>query len=223
MNLSEKIQQLRKQNEISQEQLAEKLNVTRQAISKWETGECLPDIENILQLSDIFGVTVDYLLKDKPTPEAHPNPVDQKPFSTTPNNNHFNEDLAIADELDRRPARSWGRFDFTIEGGEGIKSVIYPLATLAYLIIGIYWGLWHPGWVIFIFAWLLTEVISFFRTGRFNVSIYSIAAIAFLCVGFFTGQWRHAWLFFVVAWVINSAARPAKKKKKKKFEDGRWQ
>jgi len=223
MNLSEKIQQLRKQNEISQEQLAEKLNVTRQAISKWETGECLPDIENVLQLSDIFGVSVDYLLKNQPEPT--PVPVDEKPFSdVAANNSYTNEDLALADELDDRSSKSWGRFDFTIEGGEGIKSAIYPLATLAYLVMGIYWGLWHPGWIVFLFAWLLTEVISFFKTGRFNVSIYSIAAIAFLGVGFFTGHWRHTWLFFVVAWVINSAVRPAKKKKKKKkFEDGQWQ
>ena len=221
MNLSEKIQQLRKQNEISQEQLAEKLNVTRQAISKWETGECLPDIENILQLSDIFGVSVDYLLKNRP---GHPAPtsthVSEKPFSAIDNN--MNEDLALADELDNRPAKSWGRFDFTIEGGRGISGVIYPLATLAYLIMGIYWGLWHPGWVIFIFAWFLTEVVSFFRTGRFNVSIYSIAAIAFLCIGLLTGHWL--WLLFVAAWVISCAVRPVKKKKmKKKFEDGRWQ
>jgi len=221
MNLSEKIQQLRKQNEISQEQLAEKLNVTRQAISKWETGECLPDIENILQLSDVFSVSVDYLLKNQPQPA----PANEKPFSTIHTSDYIlNEDLAIAEALEGEPARSWGRFDFTIESGEGISRAIYPLATLAYLVIGIYWGLWHPGWVIFIFAWLLTEVISFFRTGRFDVSIYSIAAIAFLCVGFFTGHWRHIWLFFVVAWVINSAVRPAKKKKKKKkFEEGRWQ
>lgn len=48
----------------SQEELAEKLNVTRQSVSKWEGAQSVPDIDKILQLSCLFGVTTDYLLKD---------------------------------------------------------------------------------------------------------------------------------------------------------------
>lgn len=64
MKLSDKILSLRKQNGISQEELAEKLNVSRQAISRWEVGSAKPDASNILQLSKLFGVTADYLLND---------------------------------------------------------------------------------------------------------------------------------------------------------------
>lgn len=64
MNLAEKIQQLRKRNNFSQEQLAEKLGVSRQSISKWESGQSVPEIDKIVQLSDFFEVTTDYLLKD---------------------------------------------------------------------------------------------------------------------------------------------------------------
>ncbi|MCL2405770.1 MAG: helix-turn-helix domain-containing protein [Defluviitaleaceae bacterium] len=64
MTLGEKIQILRKQRGMSQEQLAAKILVTRQAISKWELCESLPDVDNIVQLSEIFGVTTDYLLKN---------------------------------------------------------------------------------------------------------------------------------------------------------------
>lgn len=64
MKLSEKILKLRKQNGLSQEELAEKLNVSRQAISRWELGSALPDASNILQLSKLFSVTADYLLND---------------------------------------------------------------------------------------------------------------------------------------------------------------
>ncbi len=64
MKLSEKILKLRKQNGLSQEELAEKLNVSRQAVSRWELGSALPDASNILQLSKLFSVTADYLLND---------------------------------------------------------------------------------------------------------------------------------------------------------------
>ena len=64
MKLSDKIIRLRKSNGLSQENLAEKMNVSRQAISRWESGIAMPDANNILQLSKLFGVTTDYLLND---------------------------------------------------------------------------------------------------------------------------------------------------------------
>ena len=65
MRLSDKIVKLRKTNGWSQEELAEKLNVSRQAISRWEGATAQPDAANILQLSKLFGVTTDYLLNDE--------------------------------------------------------------------------------------------------------------------------------------------------------------
>lgn len=65
MKLSEKILTLRKKMGLSQEELAERLNVSRQAVSRWEVGSALPDASNVLQLSKLFGVTADYLLNDE--------------------------------------------------------------------------------------------------------------------------------------------------------------
>lgn len=65
MKISEKIVHLRKLNGLSQEELAEKLEVSRQALSRWEMGTAKPDANNILQLSMLFGVTTDYLLHDE--------------------------------------------------------------------------------------------------------------------------------------------------------------
>ncbi len=64
MILADKILLLRKNNGWSQEELAEKMNVSRQSISKWESAAAIPDINRILDLAKIFGVTTDYLLKD---------------------------------------------------------------------------------------------------------------------------------------------------------------
>ena len=64
MALSEKIIKLRKQNGWSQEELAVKLNVSRQSVSKWESAASTPDLDKIIRLSEIFGVSTDYLIKD---------------------------------------------------------------------------------------------------------------------------------------------------------------
>ena len=67
MNLSEKILKLRKANGLSQDELAEKLNVSRQAISKWETDQAVPELDNVLALAKVFNLTTDYLLQPNVT------------------------------------------------------------------------------------------------------------------------------------------------------------
>ncbi len=64
MNFAEKLLNLRTQYGYSQEALAEKLNVSRQAISKWELGTTLPETDKVITISDFFDVSTDYLLKD---------------------------------------------------------------------------------------------------------------------------------------------------------------
>ena len=69
MILAEKIMHLRKKNGWSQEELAGKLNVSRQSVSKWESAMSVPDLDKILLMSEIFEVSTDYLLKDDRTEE----------------------------------------------------------------------------------------------------------------------------------------------------------
>ena len=63
MDLSQRIQQMRKQKGLSQEELAERLGVSRQAVSKWESAQSTPEVEKIVAMSEFFAVTTDYLLK----------------------------------------------------------------------------------------------------------------------------------------------------------------
>ncbi len=81
MILADKILLLRKNNGWSQEELAEKMNVSRQSVSKWESAAAIPDMNRILELSDIFGVTTDYLLKDNIETAEYP--------ETDKNKNHI--------------------------------------------------------------------------------------------------------------------------------------
>ncbi len=80
MNISEKIQILRRDREWSQDELAEKLEVSRQSVSKWESGKALPDSEKILALAKLFDVSTDFLLRDEQEPlfaDDGQDPVDE--------------------------------------------------------------------------------------------------------------------------------------------------
>lgn len=69
MTVSEKIYTLRTRLGLSQEELAEKLGVSRQSVSKWETGQSVPDLEKIIKLADLFGMSVDELVREEERPQ----------------------------------------------------------------------------------------------------------------------------------------------------------
>lgn len=80
MILADKIIDLRKKAGWSQEELAQQLGVSRQSVSKWEGAQSIPDIDKILQMSRIFGVSTDYLLKDEiELPAEEPAAADSTP------------------------------------------------------------------------------------------------------------------------------------------------
>lgn len=79
MRLYEKITLFRKKNGLSQEELAEKIGVSRQAVSKWETGDALPEITKLKALAETFNVTVDFLLDDEK--EEFSQQIDPQNFS----------------------------------------------------------------------------------------------------------------------------------------------
>ncbi len=84
MILADKIIDLRKKSGMSQEELAEKLGVSRQSISKWEGAQSTPDLNRILKLSEIFNVSTDYLLKDDAEMPADTSPAEETTADTEP-------------------------------------------------------------------------------------------------------------------------------------------
>lgn len=78
MNLAEKIMTLRKQKGWSQEELADRLDISRQSVSKWEGGMSVPEIDKIVAMSSLFGVSTDYLLKDEAEKEILSRPEEEE-------------------------------------------------------------------------------------------------------------------------------------------------
>ena len=100
MTLSEKIMNLRKKNGWSQEELAERLDISRQSVSKWESGESVPTLEKLIRISEIFEVSTDYLLKDNFKEEKfdrnessiYMNKIEESSYI---NNRNISSDIAI--------------------------------------------------------------------------------------------------------------------------------
>lgn len=96
MTIGAKIAACRKRAGMSQEKLANELNISRQAVSRWETGEAVPDTEKVIQLSRIFHVTTDYLLLD----------IDEASQSAAPaENNRETEQRAAEKQMKRQSMR----------------------------------------------------------------------------------------------------------------------
>ena len=124
MNLSGKILYCRKKAGLSQEALAERLGVSRQAVSKWETGEAVPELSKLMLLAQTFGVTTDWLLSEsEPEPETAPEP-EAPPASEvkTPSDNWVESIPGVLGRLIRRYGWLYG--------------VYTALAGLGFIVIG---------------------------------------------------------------------------------------
>lgn len=82
MEFNNKLYELRKQKGFSQEELANRLNVSRQTVSKWEVGDSTPDMEKLIAISDLFEISLDELVMDKaPEPAPAPQPAGSELYS----------------------------------------------------------------------------------------------------------------------------------------------
>ncbi len=104
MKLEEKLTTLRKEKRLTQADLSEAIRVSQQSISKWETGRALPSAENLKYLSELFGVSVDYLLNDDMTEE--PKPKEQEP-APEPQTEEAQTEEAVVPEKEKGKPVKW--------------------------------------------------------------------------------------------------------------------
>ncbi len=119
MTLSEKIHYCRKKAGKSQEALAEAVGVSRQAVSKWETGEAEPEIRKLQLLASYFGVTADWLLSEDPPAEPAPEPVPEP--QAAPQTTNWVESVPVLGKLIRRYGWLFGVY--TAVSGAGIAFI----------------------------------------------------------------------------------------------------
>ncbi len=188
---------LRKRQGWTQTELADKLGVTNQAASKWENGDSFPDTGLLVPISELFGVSVDELLKGK------------------------YGDCATADEIEANgetPSQPAAvvKIKRAHRGRRKIVSVfdgaIMLSAFFAFLLLGILGGHWHPGWIAFpvgICLCALFGAIDDAANGggasRFSGFVMLAALVTFLLLGAVRGLWHPGWVAFPAGIVLCSA------------------
>ena len=130
MTLSEKILYCRKHCALSQEALAEKIGVSRQAISKWETGEAAPELSKLALLAKTFGVTADWLISEDNPPESAAQGASQKqPAAPAPNANWVDSLPGAVQSLVRRYGWLAGAYIAASGAGMTIIGIIARIAV----------------------------------------------------------------------------------------------
>lgn len=210
---------LRKANGLSQEDLAEKINVSRQAISKWERGEAYPDIENLLAISQLFDVTLDALVNGTiETDEASSNTESRRKVNIKIGNAikiHVNDDGDIEEDDDdeededdpiviesKKPYRLWYELPYPI------------LVTIAYLLWGFFGNGWAIGWTLYVTVPVYYSIIDCIRRRKLTPFCYPVfIAFVYLLMGMAWGMWHPWWILFITIPVFYSIAPVFSKKK----------
>ena len=189
IELANKLTELRKKHNLSQEELADKLNVSRQAISKWERAEASPDTDNLIELAKLYEVSLDELvgLKGK---EEKVEVVDKKPCP---------KPQAV------RPTK----WDILVSTFTTVAVVV------TYVLLGAFAGLWDKAWPIF---FLIVVIPSLFETierrnpSHFAYPVFIVGLYLFLCVNFFPDLWHPLWLMLLTIPVYYTLAKVLKRK-----------
>ena len=192
-----RLQQLRKANGYSQDVLAEKLGISRQAVSKWERAESSPSVDNLIDLAKLYGITVDEMLNtegDKvviKTQKNTKNDIIGKLKSLISKANDF----GIYPEL----ARKLVKFPF------------FLVVTILYVVLCFVTKLWHPLWIMFLALPIYYQFALACKGGNKKVfmlllPIPEIVVTLFLILGFAFGIWKYAWILFLILpiyyWIV---------------------
>ena len=200
--LGDKLYQLRKDKGISQEELADKLGVSRQAISKWERGEALPDTDNLISIAKLYEVSLDQLV-------GNTNVVQEAP-TTQPTDvvtvEVVGEDTTVVVENGKQtaPKKSWFvRF---------LSNLPYPIVvTVAFIL----WGClakdetgWQVGWTLYLTIPVYYSIVGCIRSKRLSAFNYPVfCTFAFCFCGMMWNLWHPMWVVFLTIPIFYSVAR----------------
>ena len=236
-NLPNNLYELRRKAGLSQEEFADRLNVSRQAVSKWERGEAYPDTENLITISEMFKVTIDELLNAKDLSSIEAKNIDAP---------DVNEQANITDET-----KSKGGYGLKLELDNGINlkvgkgdeddfingddddkdaaarsswkyamlySVPYSILCLvAFLVLGFTLNAWYWAWTLFMTVPIYDSVLDAIRKKSLSEFEYAIFVAFIYCLfGIIYKWWHPGWVIFVTIPVFYTVAEAIDKHINKK-------
>lgn len=207
-NFSNNLYTIRKQSGMSQEELAERLNVSRQAVSKWERGEALPDTDNLIAIAELFDVSLDWLVhSDESSLKQVETAEDALPKSTSEENEEKEEDEEDEeedeeDEDDPEVIESKKRFRLWYD-------LPYPiLVTIAHLLWGFLADGWAVGWTLYVTIPVYYTLIDCIRRRKLTPFCYPVfVAFVYLLMGMAWGMWHPWWILFITVPIFYPIAK----------------
>lgn len=239
IEIADRLIKLRKKNGLSQEELADKLGISRQSVSKWERAESSPDTDNLICLAKIYGVSLDELLstdedvetivEEQVKPEKK---VEVKGGTITVQdddgkkviiNNEgvkcYNKD---GDVVVKHPK---DRFLLVLDI---IDAALTTLAIITYIFLGVFLNMWVNGWIFFFVPEIICSIIRAIHkknANNVNAAFISLFAFFFVCLfipGLEASLWHPMWtvfLFIPAYYIICSSINKALGKKDDDKED----
>ncbi len=198
LEMANRLTSLRKAKGLSQEELADKLGISRQAISKWERAEASPDTDNLITLSKLYGVTLDELIGVSPVREPDQASAQSAAQASDPDD--------LDDPIDPDNPLPHGSF---YDHLEQLKHNRYPypvIVSFLYLVLGFVFHLWHPGWIIF----LTIPLYYLPATQRTPLRLLGnpiMVTIIYLLLGCYCNLWHPGWLIFFAIPLLGAATR----------------
>ena len=198
--LGNTLYELRKKAGLSQEELAEKLNVSRQAVSKWECGESLPDTEKLIAISKFYSVSLDELvgnelIKSEPTQEQSTAQASSEEQALTvaksaaPAPVEENDDEEDEDE-------AWKNKSV---GARILSALPLPIiVTIAFLLWGFIWDGWAVGWTLYLLIPVYHSLIDCVRQRRWSAFSYPVLiSFIYLLMGMQWDLWHPYWIIYI--------------------------
>lgn len=212
MNFGEKLFELRKEKKLSQEEVADRLNVTRQTVSKWETNQSTPDFDKIIPLCELFEISTEELLTGK------------KPEENNTNQNKNQEPRQIEEQQKEQVEKQLTRAELRRKSAEVVStSVFIYILAVAILMVAIPVLRINPIIVTAVFlcivAWATARIIKHYMsvpkiekteeekranviTKQINSIVGTICTIVYFIVSFITGAWHITWVIFIIDGLI---------------------
>ena len=207
MDLGKKLFELRKSKNLSQEDVADKLNVTRQTVSKWETNQSTPDFDKIVPLCDLYGISTDELLKDEVKKEQEEDEVEIK--------KNIYENMT-KNEINQKSAEIVS------------SSILIFIITIAFAGIGVAVMRWNPIVVgctfLVLIGWGVTRIVKHYMSipkldktkeekkqdkiiKQINDIIGAIGTAIYFIVSFTTMAWHITWIIFIIIGLIEEIVK----------------
>lgn len=228
LKCAELLQKQRKLHGLSQEELADKLGVSRQAISKWECGDSSPDTDNLIALSKIYGISIDELLNNTPESRKLDDDGDACANETEEDDREVRGDNAeVKDKLnsdfdDEVDDMDYGKHHKPRPTAKqrlamGIVSGCTVFVSLIiYLCIGMCLHVWHPTWLVFLSVVLIPSFLGSIIHKDADGFYPVLVSTTYLVVGFLTGLWHPCWVMFItipIYYIISDAVKKYRKSK----------